>query len=143
MLFVGGYGIGMLYGEWQQFGLLLNKHFSSNSLVKFMPTIFSNLGNRKSLKHCEKMLFISPKISSRTRHIQCFSLCLFPLLFHYWSLLVKVHSNVHDIIIHLNRNLKIQIVGYRGKQSQSDCETWSNDRILFQKLFYRKNMQKI
>ena len=72
------------------------------------------------------------------------STSLFPTVSHYsrrWS--STRNLKVYAVINWLKKNLKTHFVGYLEKESRSDIETWSIDRVLNKEQFYGKTMQKM
>ena len=92
------------------------------------------------------MLFISSeKLFFFSRYSNfCISIFLsfFPVshCFGGWS---KINLKVYDVINGLNKNLIIYFVRYLEKGKRYDIETLSIDRVLNEKYFYEKIMQKM
>ena len=58
--------------------------------------------------------------------------------------ILKINTNVYDLINSLNKNLKTEIVWYPEKETRSDIETNNAiNRVLSKEHFYEKSMQKL
>ena len=56
---------------------------------------------------------------------------------------MKINHKVYDAINWLNKNLKADTVRYLERETRSDIETWSIDRVLSKAHFYGRSIQKM
>ena len=99
-----------------------------------------------ALQKLWKMLLFNLKSFFHSQDTQIFvfpSCPLFPSVSHCLRRWLKINPTLYDVITWLNKNLKTHIVWYFVKETRSDIETWSTDRVWSKEYFYIKSMQKM
>ena len=85
------------------------------------------------LKTYEKCFLFHRKRFFRSQEIQIFVFLpctLFPPVNHCLKRWLKINPKVYDVINWSNKNSETHIAWYLEKQTRSDIETWSIDRVL-------------
>ena len=128
--------------------LNINVKLSSGKTLKLVSAIFCQLFisyQSIALQKLWKMFFVSSKKLFSFSRYAIFCISAFPFFlsvshcFRGWS---KINLKVCDIINCLNKNSIAHFVWYLEKEKRYDIETLSIDRVLNEKHFYLKIIQK-